>query len=229
MRPFTQLGILFACCAAASAAGAQHDERAKVQTVVGCWTVEPGPLSVVGRSGVDPGQTTLPSLIQFDTVPGKSWTGEPLGRRVRALTGDNGTRYRDGYYLFSDVDSLRVEWTNSVVGMSLLLRVESLVMHGRASAWTDYMGTEEASLVMRRTACPSPFSNGTAPSDNAQTHQGLRVEHRFLAQHADAQAADQSPLPPPTGQHSVGRAQFDWIDESRADSTTPSRHREVVV
>jgi len=51
----------------------------------------------------------------------------------------------------------------------------------------------------------------------------------IAAEHADAQVADQSPLPPPTGQHSVGRTQFDWVDESPSDSTTPSRHREIVV
>ena len=48
-------------------------------------------------------------------------------------------------------------------------------------------------------------------------------------QHVNAQVADHSPLPPLTGQHSVGRAVFDWIDQSPSDSTTPRRHREVVV
>jgi hypothetical protein len=39
----------------------------------------------------------------------------------------------------------------------------------------------------------------------------------------------QSPLPAPTGPYSVGRTQFDWIDESRPDPDMPSEHREIVV
>lgn len=52
-------------------------------------------------------------------------------------------------------DSLRVEWTNGYVGMTLLLRLDDRVMHGRAPAWTDYEGSEEASLVVRRAVCPA--------------------------------------------------------------------------
>jgi hypothetical protein len=154
MRRFTLLGIVCACCTAVSASAAQQDERTKVQMVVGCWTVEPGRFSVIGKTPVDSGGTKLPALVRFDTVPGARWSGEPLGRLVHALPDDSGTRYRNGYYLFSATDSLDVEWTNGVVGMTLLLRVDSLVMHGRASAWTDYMGNEQAPIVLRRAACP---------------------------------------------------------------------------
>jgi hypothetical protein len=154
MRHFTLLAILSVWCPAASPCGAQQAARAKAQALIGCWKVEPGPFSVMGRIGVDPGQTTLPSFVQFDTVPGQSWSGDPLGRLVRALAGDSGSRYRDGYYLFSGADSLQVHWTTGFVGMTLLLRLDSAVMRGRASAWTDYMGHEEASVVLRRAACP---------------------------------------------------------------------------
>ena len=44
-----------------------------------------------------------------------------------------------------------------------------------------------------------------------------------------AQGAPHSPLPSPTGRYAVGRAQFEWTDESRPDSTTPSHKREIVV
>jgi pimeloyl-ACP methyl ester carboxylesterase len=50
-----------------------------------------------------------------------------------------------------------------------------------------------------------------------------------LVQGADGQVANRSPLPVPTGRHTVGRTAFDWIDQSRPDSTTPSHYREVVV
>jgi hypothetical protein len=155
MRHIMFLAILSVCFNAASICAAQQGRHAKAQMIVGCWKVEPGKFSVVGRIGVDPGQTKLLApLVQFDTVPGKSWSGEPLGRLVRGLAGGSGTRYRDGYYLLSGADSLRVDWTNGLTGMTLLLRIDNLVMHGRASAWTDYMGSEEASVVLRRAACP---------------------------------------------------------------------------
>lgn len=102
-----------------------------------------------------PGQTILPPVVRFDTVPGKSWSGEPSGHLVRALAADGETRYRDGYYLLSGADSLRVAWTNGFTGMTLMLRLGNVVMHGRASAWTDYQGYEQASVVLRRAACPS--------------------------------------------------------------------------
>ena len=135
-------------------ANALQNGHVQAQTVIGCWRVEPGKFSVVGKNGADPGQTILPPVVQFDTVPGRSWSGEPLGRLVRGLGADNGTRYRDGYYLLSGSDSLRVDWTTGFIGMTLVLRLDNAVMHGRASAWTDYMGEEQASVVLRRAVCP---------------------------------------------------------------------------
>ena len=155
MRHFTLIALLSLWSTAAFPCGAQQHRRVKARRPVGCWNVEPGPFSVVGTTRVDSGQTVLPSVVQFDTVPGKTWFGEPIGRLVRAVVVDNGTRYRDGYYVVSRVDSLKVEWTDGDVGMTFLMRLDSLVMHGRASAWTDYLGKEQASIVLRRTACPS--------------------------------------------------------------------------
>jgi hypothetical protein len=50
-----------------------------------------------------------------------------------------------------------------------------------------------------------------------------------VARSAQAQDPQPSPLPKPTGESAVGRTQFDWIDESRADPENPSGHREIVV
>jgi hypothetical protein len=133
---------------------ATRGEAQSRQTVVGCWKVESDRFSVIGKIPVDSGGTRLPSLVWFDTVPGQSLRGEPLGRLVRAWPDGSGTPYRNGYYLVLSADSLRVEWTNGFVGMTLLLRTDSLSMWGRASAWTDYMGHEQASVTLRRTACP---------------------------------------------------------------------------
>ena len=135
-------------------ANASRDGDAQAQTIVGCWKVDPGKFSVTGRTGADAGQTILPSVVQFDTVPGKSLYGEPFGRLVRGLGADNGTQYRDGYYVLSGPDSLRVDWTTGFTGMTLMLRLGNAVMHGRASAWTDYMGEERAPVVLRRAVCP---------------------------------------------------------------------------
>ena len=50
-----------------------------------------------------------------------------------------------------------------------------------------------------------------------------------MASLAQAQELRQSPLPKPTGESAVGRTQFDWTDESRADPENQSGHREIVV
>src|SRR5262249_42407019 len=117
------LALTLGCCTRAGVAGAQRADRSNVQRLIGCWNIEHGAFSVTGKTGVDPGQTILPSLLHFDSVPGKSWTGEPLGRLVQAVTGDKRTQYRRGYYLFSGEDSVHVVWTNGFVGMTLFLRM----------------------------------------------------------------------------------------------------------
>jgi hypothetical protein len=159
-RPFSWKGLRLAFVLSVTSMcstplGAQQDRPANAQLIVGCWKLEPGQFAVIGKTGVDRGQTVLPSLVQFDTMPGKSKSGEPIGRRVRTSAADSGSRYQEGYYLFSGADSVRVDWTTGFVGMTLLLRLDDRVMHGRASAWTDYGGSEEASLVLRRAVCPA--------------------------------------------------------------------------
>lgn len=42
-----------------------------------------------------------------------------------------------------------------------------------------------------------------------------------------AQEARQNPLPKPTGESAVGRTQFDWTDEPRANPENQSGHRRV--
>ncbi len=44
-----------------------------------------------------------------------------------------------------------------------------------------------------------------------------------------ALGADRSPLPAPTGKHSVGRTLFHWIDESLPDPDIQDGHREIIV
>jgi predicted dienelactone hydrolase len=46
---------------------------------------------------------------------------------------------------------------------------------------------------------------------------------------AKGQGTRQSPLPAPTGTYSVGRTQFDWTDEARADPENHNGHREIIV
>ena len=147
-RVVVGLALLFS-----AEAGAQQSERSKVQMVLGCWKVEPGQF-VAGKTHVDPGQTNLPTLVRFDSVPGINWTGDTLGRRIRALAADTVTQYHDGYYRFPNPDSVDVDWTNGFTGMSLALRLDKSVMRGRADAWTDYMGSASAPIVLRRASCP---------------------------------------------------------------------------
>jgi dienelactone hydrolase len=58
---------------------------------------------------------------------------------------------------------------------------------------------------------------------------GALVCGALAAGSGEAQGTHQSPLPVPTGEYSVGRTQFDWTDESRADPESHNGHREIVV
>jgi hypothetical protein len=46
---------------------------------------------------------------------------------------------------------------------------------------------------------------------------------------AGSQTERVSPLPPPSGQFLVGRAQFEWTDDSRSDAENANGHRQLVV
>lgn len=134
-------------------ASAQSDPLPRARQVQGCWRLS-ATTFVAGPSGkVDAGQTILPPLIALDTVPGKSWSNEPLGFRVRSFPGKSGSRYTDGYVTFPAPTKLVISWTNGVVGMNLDLQADSNRMTGNASAWTDYSTSEHATVTLLRAPC----------------------------------------------------------------------------
>ena len=147
-RSFAALMIL--TVAVVPRAHAQHAVPERVKEMYGCWSVETGPFTPGPSGRTDPGQTVLPPLIALDSVRGNSWTGDAVGWRVHSYPGASGTRYRDGYYTISDTNRIEVNWTNGVVGITMLVRADSLVMRGTAEAWTDYMARERANVTLRR-------------------------------------------------------------------------------
>src|SRR5579871_3159349 len=44
-----------------------------------------------------------------------------------------------------------------------------------------------------------------------------------------ARTATHSPLPAPTGNYTVGRMEFDWVETAVPDPDSPSGHREIAV
>jgi hypothetical protein len=113
--------------------------------VLGCWAVETGRFSVTAvpkATHVDPGQTATPSMIELDSVRGRSWNADPVGRRVRAF-GNPASQYRDGYYHPSGNDGLRIVWSNGFTSMAFEVRLDSLVMRGHAEAMTEDGGVTE--------------------------------------------------------------------------------------
>jgi len=154
LQTLVRLGTLLGCALALHAAGAQRSSTRPIPPPTGCWQLEPGPFSVIQRLPADPGQTVLPVVVSFDTVPGRSWDNRPFGRRIRTVTDSTTTRYHEGYYRIVAPDSVLVDWTNGFVGMSLELRFASVAMRGRATAWTDYGGGQRATISLRRVTCP---------------------------------------------------------------------------
>ena len=135
--------------------------------ILGCWAVETGRFSVTSvpkATHVDPGQTATPSLIEFDSLPGRSWNGGPVGRRVHGF-GNPASQYRDGYYHPSGSDGLRIVWSSGFTSMAFEVRLDSLVMRGHAEAMTDYGGDERAALVLRRSPCPADSLSRRLPNE----------------------------------------------------------------
>src|SRR5437867_3592229 len=58
---------LHGCAAALIFAPACAFAQAQVasKSVIGCWKVEAGTFSVIGKDHVDPGQTNLPTVVRF--------------------------------------------------------------------------------------------------------------------------------------------------------------------
>ena len=137
-----------------TASSAQEYQSSKAYALRGCWELEVGTFRVTDSIHVNAGQTTLPPFIQFDTVPGRGLF-RPTGLLVRALPDRMGSQYRTGYFTFPHPDTVQVDWTNGFTGMMLTFPSDTVVMRGRADAWTDYGGAEWAPVTIRRTVCPS--------------------------------------------------------------------------
>ena len=137
-----------------TASSAQEYQSSKAYALRGCWKLEVGTFRVTDSIHVDAGQTTLPPFIQFDTVPGRGLF-RPTGLLVRALPDRTSSQYRTGYFTFPHPDTVQVDWTNGFTGMMLTFPSDTVVMRGRADAWTDYGGAEWAPVTIRRTVCPS--------------------------------------------------------------------------
>ncbi len=141
---------------------AQLIQKLKVRALQGCWKIDVGKFKVSAKIPVDPGQTNLPEFIQFDTLPGRSIFGQPMDFLVVGLPRNNKTRYHDGVFKVT-ADSVRVDWSNSVVGMTLRFPYDTRRMDGTAEAWTDYAGGERALIELQRSECPSEFAQRTLP------------------------------------------------------------------
>ncbi len=102
----------------------------------------------------------LPTVIRMDTLPGTSWSGDPIGRRVRAVADGRRPRYDIGYDRFVAPDRVQIDWSASGnTGMTLDLRFDRSTLRGIATAWTDYGGAERSLITLSRVPCtPSPRS-----------------------------------------------------------------------
>lgn len=86
-----------------------------MRMVLGCWNVTASPFTGKGPTGagVDPGQTTLPSIVKFDSLPGllgAELRPKSRGHLIQGVTGYTIPMYRSGYYQFQQHDSLEILW-----------------------------------------------------------------------------------------------------------------------
>lgn len=134
---------------------AQGGEVARVHRLAGCWAATVGTFRSVTTIPVDSGLTNVPPLLRLDTLPGQGWHNDTHDWLLTAMPGASGSRYRDGYFKPTGKDSVELHWTNGSVGLSIRAKDAGNTLSGFASAWTDYMGEQRATIVLRRAACPS--------------------------------------------------------------------------
>ncbi len=65
--------------------------------------------------------------------------------------------------------------------------------------------------------------------ESASPCTGQVTEDRSFGTAGPAHSNTRSPLPAPTGLYKVGRTEFDWLDKSRPDPDSPSKHRQIAV
>jgi hypothetical protein len=147
-RPVALAMILLAT--APSRVSGQAVDSQRVVALAGCWAVTTGDFT---GPPVDSGMTTLPSIIELDTMPGK----DIFGRRSEWLAlghpSTGASRYRSGTFAPMGSDSVRISWSISVVGLEINARVKADMMDGVAIAWTDYGGEQRAPITLRRAGC----------------------------------------------------------------------------
>jgi len=136
-------------------AAAQDGVVARVRRLAGCWATTVETFRSVTTTPIDSGLTNVPPLLRLDTLPGRGWHNDTHDWLLRAIPGTSGSRYRDGYFKPTGKDSVELHWTNGFVGLSIRAKGAGDTLSGFASAWTDYMGEQRATIVLRRVACPS--------------------------------------------------------------------------
>jgi hypothetical protein len=148
----------------AGAVSAQGSPPAQVRAVAGCWAINVGALSPP-RDLIQQDWARRPAMIQVDTVPGRGWSGGPVGWRVRTPDGVEPSRLGNGYLLVRGPDSLEIHWTSGMVGVAITLHVRGARMEGTADAWTDALMSSKASVNLQRTGCPQagPHRRGLRP------------------------------------------------------------------
>ncbi len=145
---------LASCFVAINATPAHGPLQPSRASLVGCWKLAPSRFAVVDKPPADSAQTVLPTVIRMDTLPGTSWNGDPIGRRVREVANGSRPYYDIGYYRFFAPDRVQIDWSASGdIGMTLDLRFDRSTLRGSATAWTDYGGEERSSITLSRVAC----------------------------------------------------------------------------
>lgn len=134
-----------------SAVAAQSVDSQRVAALAGCWAVKVGEFQ---GSKVDSGMTTIPTMVQLDTLPGKDFWGDRSGWLVRGHPGANGSRYREGNFAPVGRDSVRLSWSTGFVGLTIEVLATAQQMDGVATVWTDYNGQQQAPIMLLRSTCP---------------------------------------------------------------------------
>ncbi len=151
IKPMTTALALTIVAALPSELSGQTANSQRVAALTGCWALTVGEFQ---GTKIDSGMTTLPAMVQLDTLPGKNFFGERSAWLVRGHPSTNGSTYREGQFAPVGRDSVWLSWSSGFVGLTIGVLATAQQMEGFASAWTDYGGEQRAPITLRRSTCP---------------------------------------------------------------------------
>jgi hypothetical protein len=129
----------------------QRDEKARVESLAGCYATAVGKFSP-RPTGFSIERTRVPAQLQLEA----HWSTSQFGAgnwRLHAIPRDARPYMSDGYFRPIGRDSVALDWSNGLVGLSIRVKERAKTFQGVVMAWTDDGEDFRAPITLRRITC----------------------------------------------------------------------------